>query len=113
MGKVDCEISETVIWRSIPWDDAVFDKPVGSSVKVDCGQLVKNWRPNGSLLCEGDLIWDVLELRRVVVEITDPDNHWDCLPLLGPEYSAGHLSGAAFMRRATKRAFNASRTGAE
>ena len=113
MGKVDCEISETVIWRSIPWDDAVFDKPVGSSVKVDCRQLVKNWRPNRSLFCEGDLIWNVLELRRVVVEVADPDNHRDCLPLLGPEYSAGHLSGAAFMRRATKRAFNASRTGAE
>ena len=113
MGKVDCEISETVIWGSIPGDDAVFDKPVGSTVKVDCGQLVKNWRPNWSLLSEGDLIRDVLELRRVVVEVADPDDHWDCLPLLRPEYSAGDLSGAAFMRRATKRAFNASRTGPE
>ena len=97
MGKVDCEISKAIIWRSIAGDDAVFDQPIGSSVKIDCGQLVKNWRPNASLLRKGDLVWDVLELRRVVVEVADPDNHWDCLPLLGAEDSAGHLSDAAFM----------------
>ena len=113
MGKVDCEISKTIVWRSIPWDDAVFDKPIGSSVNIDSGEPVKNCRPNKGLFRKGYLVGDILELRGVVVEVADPDNHWDCLPLLGPEYSAGHLSRAAFMVGATKRAFNASRTGAE
>ena len=110
MRKVDCEITKAVIWRSVPRDDAVFDEPIGSGVRIDSGQLVKDWRPNEGLLWEGDLIRDVLELRRVVVEVADPDNHRDCLPLLGPEHRAGdlgvfihHSAGdpgeAAFMRR--------------
>ena len=113
MRKVDCEITKAVIWRSVPRDDAVFDEPVSSGVQIFSGQLVKDWRPNEGLLWEGDLIRDVLELRRVVVEVADPDDHRDCLPLLGAEHGAGDLGGAAFMAGATKRAFNASRTGAE
>ena len=50
-----------------------------------------DWRPNEGLLWEGDLIRDVLELRRVVVEVADPHDHRDCLPLLGPEHRAGDL----------------------
>ena len=111
MRKVDCEITKAVIWRSVPRDDAVFDEPVGSSVKIDRGQLVKHWRPNRSLLGEGDLIWDVLELWRVVVEVADPDNHWNCLPLLRPKHGTSDLGKTVLMQRATKRAFKASRSG--
>ena len=111
MGKVDCEISKTIVWRSIPWDDAVFDKPIGSSVNIDSGQPVKNCRPNESLFREGYPVGDILELRGVVVEVADPDNHWNCLPLLRPKHSTGDLGKTVLMQRATKRAFKASRSG--